>query len=45
VQDAIVDDGAVIINAVVDHSVVGRNARIVGEPVTVNAADQSLVKV
>jgi glucose-1-phosphate thymidylyltransferase len=45
VQDAIVDDGAVIINAVIDHSVVGRNARVVGEPVTVNAADQSLVKV
>ena len=44
VTDSIVDESSEIRNAVIDHSVVGRNASYVGAPASVSIGDQAVVK-
>ena len=41
VRDAILEAGACIENVVIDHSVVGRNAAIIGDPMQVQIGDNS----
>lgn len=43
VRDSIIEDGAHIESAIVEHSVIGRNARITGQPRQFNISDDSVV--
>lgn len=43
VRDSIIEDGAHIESAIVEHSVIGRNARIMGQPRQFNISDDSVV--
>jgi glucose-1-phosphate thymidylyltransferase len=45
VSDSIIDDGSTVERAVIDHSVVGRNAHVSSSPLNVSVGDQSVVKV
>ena len=43
VRDAIVEDGASIVDAVIEHSIVGRGADVTGQPARINVGDTSRV--
>jgi len=43
ISDSILDEGATVIHALMEHSLIGRNARVEDRPNTFNVGDSSSV--
>jgi hypothetical protein len=45
VRDTIVDQGAMVENAILDYSIVGKDASVSGHATSVNVGDTSVVRI